>query len=82
MKRAFIMGLLFIVLLTVHISPVAAWSVPTHYEIAATTYYALPADAQSKLSLVLMMEGADNPDLKFFDYQYHKYPANQPKVHY
>ena len=55
---------------------------PTHYEIVAATYYALPADVQSKLSLELMMDGADDPDLKFFDYQNHKYPENQQKVDY
>ncbi len=82
MKKAVTMVLFFAIILILQLSPVAAWSVPTHYEIAATTYYALPADAQSKLNLVLMMEGADDPDLKFFDYKYHKYPANQPKVDY
>jgi Zinc dependent phospholipase C len=82
MKKALIMVLFFAIILIAQFSPVAAWAVPTHYEIAATTYYALPADAQSKLSLVLMIEGSGDPDLKFFDYQYHKYPANQPKVDY
>jgi hypothetical protein len=81
LKKARLMGL-FTIALFITLSPVAAWSVPTHYEIAATTYYALPSDVQSKLSLELMMEGADDPDLKFFDYQYHKYPENQPKVDY
>jgi len=81
LKKTLLMGL-FSMVLFITLSPVAAWSVPTHYEIAATTYYALPADVQSKLSLELMMEGADDPDLKFLDYQYHKYPENQPKVDY
>jgi hypothetical protein len=82
MKKALIMALFFGIILVVQLSPVAAWSVPTHYEIATTTYYALPADAQSKLSLGLMLEGADDPDLKFFDYENHEYPENQPKVDY
>jgi hypothetical protein len=82
MKKALLIVLFFAIILTVQISPVAAWSVPTHYEIAAKTYYALPADVQSKLNLELMMEVADDPDFNFFDYQYHKYPANQPKVDY
>jgi hypothetical protein len=29
-----------------------------------------------------MKDGADDPDLKFFDFQYHSYPANQVKVDY
>lgn len=82
MKKTLIMVLFFAIVLITQLSPAAAWSVPTHYEIAATTYYALPTDVQSKLSLLVMMEGADDPDTKFFDYQYHKYPENQPKVDY
>ena len=82
MKKALIIVLFFATVLLTQVSPAAAWSVPTHYEIAETTYNALPTDVQSKLSLGLMMDGADDPDLKFFDYQYHKYPENQPKVDY
>ncbi len=82
MKKALLMVLFFVVVLTVQLSPAAAWAVPTHYEIVVTTYHALPADVQSKLSLDVMMDGADDPDLKFFDYKYQRYPANQPKVDY
>ena len=82
MKKALIMVLFFAIVVIIQLSPAAAWSVPTHYEIVETTYHALPTDVQSKLSLEVMMDGADDPDLKFFDYQYHKYPENQPKVDY
>lgn len=82
MKKTLIMMLFFVSILIVQLSPVAAWSVPTHYEIVEKTYYTLPVDAQSKLSLDAMKDGADDPDLKFFDYQFHSYPANQIKVDY
>lgn len=82
MKKVIFIGLFLATVFIMQISPAAAWSVPTHYEIAETTYHALPADVQSKLSLKLMMDGADDPDLKFLDYQYHKYPENQPKIDY
>lgn len=82
MKKTLIMMLFFVSILIVHISPAAAWSVPTHYEIVEKTYYTLPVDVQSKLSLDAMKDGADDPDLKFFDYQFHSYPANQIKVDY
>jgi hypothetical protein len=82
MKKTPLLLLIFVTALIVQLSPAAAWSIPTHYEIAEKTYYALPADVQSKLSLELMIKGAGDPDLKFLDYQYHKYPANQAKVDY
>ena len=82
MKKAPLLLLIFATALIVQLSPAAAWSVPTHYEIAEKTYYALTADVQSKLSLGLMIKGAGDPDLKFLDYKYHKYPANQVKVNY
>ena len=82
MKKALIMIIFLATFLVVQISPAAAWSVPTHYAIAEQTYYALPVDVQSKLSLDVMKDGADDPDLKFFDFQYHSYPANQVKVDY
>ena len=82
MKKTLLMMLFFVSIIFVQLSPAAAWSVPTHYEIVEKTYYALPADVQSKLSLDVMKDGADDPDLKFMDFQYHSYPANQVKVDY
>jgi len=82
MKKALIMALFFATILIVQLSPAAAWSVPNHYDIVEKTYYALPADVQSNLSLDVMKDGADDPDLKFLDFEYHSYPANQPKVDY
>lgn len=64
------------------VQPVSAWAAPNHYEIAEEVYYNLPADVQSKLSLSEMINGADDPDYKFFDYKYHRYPASQDKANY
>ena len=82
MKTVLLIFLIFVTVLFVQLSPAAAWSVPTHYEIVEKTYHALPSDVQSKLSLNLMIKGAGDPDLKFLDFQYHKYPENQVKVDY
>jgi hypothetical protein len=82
MKKTLIMMLFFVSFIIVQLSPAAAWSVPTHYEIVEQTYYALPVNVQSKLSLDAMKDGADDPDMKFLDYQFHSYPANQVKVDY
>jgi hypothetical protein len=82
MKKTLLLMLFFVSIIFVQLSPAVAWSVPTHYEIVEKTYYALPADVQSKLSLDVMRNGADDPDLKFMDFQYHSYPANQVKVAY
>ena len=51
MKKILMMALFVVTVITLLISPASAWSVPTHYEIAEKTYYALPVDVQSKLSL-------------------------------
>jgi hypothetical protein len=82
MKKALIMVVFFAGLLILQLSPVAAWSVPTHYDIVEKTYNNLPVDVQSKLNLDVMKDGADDPDLKFLDFQNHRYPANQVKVDY
>jgi hypothetical protein len=82
MKKTVLMIFVFATLLFVQLSPTAAWMVPTHYEIVESTYYALPADVQSKLSLDVMKDGVGDPDLKFIDFKYHKYPGNQVKVDY
>jgi hypothetical protein len=82
MKKALIMIAFFAIIFIVQLQPAAAWSVPTHYEIVEKTYHALPLEVQSKLSLQRMYEGCEDPDLKFLDYPYHKYPANQANVDY
>lgn len=66
----------------VFVQPVSAWGAPNHYEIAAGVYYSLPSDVQSKLNLSQMIDGADDPDYKFFDYKYHHYPLSQEKANY
>jgi hypothetical protein len=64
------------------IQPVSAWAAPNHYAIAEQVYYALPSDAQENLNLSEMIDGSDDPDFKFFDFQYHHYPASQEKANY
>ncbi len=62
------------------IQPVSAWAAPNHYQIAEEVYYSLPTEAQSKLDLSEMLNGADDPDFKFFDFKYHHYPASEEKA--
>jgi hypothetical protein len=62
--------------------PAAAWNDKTHYDIAEQTYYSLPVSVQHNLNLATMEDGADDPDLKFFDFNYHHYPASRDKVDY
>jgi len=64
------------------VQPVSAWAAPNHYAITEEVYYSLPADAQDKLDLSKMLDGADDPDYKFFDFQYHHYPASEEKANY
>lgn len=62
------------------LQPVSAWAAPNHYAIAEEVYYSLPYDAQTKLDLSEMLNGADDPDYKFFDFQNHHYPFSQEKA--
>lgn len=62
------------------ISPVEAWSVTNHHAIAEKTYYALPQEVQDNLDLDEMKNGSDDPDLTFFDFEYHSYPASKIKA--
>lgn len=82
MKKPFIMIILTCVAFLAMFQPVSAWAAPNHYEIAKEVYYSLPADAQDKLDLSKMYDGADDPDYKFFDYEYHRYPASEEKINY
>lgn len=78
-------ALIFLIVLSfalLVVQPVSAWAAPTHYAIAEEVYYNLPADVQSKLSLSEMINGADDPDYKFFDYKNHRYPVSQDKANY
>lgn len=81
MKKPFII-LLFFFALILQVPSVSAWAVPTHYEIVEKTYHALPSNVQSNLNLQIMIGGSDDPDLKFFDYNFHHYPLNQIKADY
>ena len=78
LKMFFLLG----VIALVQITPAAAWSVNNHHDIANKVYYNLPADVQEKLDLDAMRDGADDPDIKFFDFQNHQYPASYQKAKY
>jgi len=82
MKKGLSSVLFLAVVLLALIQPVSAWAAPNHYAITEEVYYALPADAQDNLNLSEMVNGADDPDFKFFDFQYHHYPASQEKANY
>jgi len=64
------------------LQPVSAWGAPNHYAIVEEVYNTLPADAQKNLDLDKMLDGADDPDYKFMDYEYHHYPDSQEKINY
>lgn len=82
MKRTLIMIFVTFVIVLAILQPVSAWAAPNHYAIVEEVYYSLPADAQDKLDLSEMLDGADDPDYKFFDFQYHHYPASEEKANY
>jgi len=82
MKKTFIMIIITFTAFLALIQPVSAWAAPNHYAIAEEVYYSLPADAQDNLDLSTMLDGADDPDFKFFDFQYHHYPASAEKANY
>ncbi|MDP3066250.1 MAG: zinc dependent phospholipase C family protein [Methanobacteriaceae archaeon] len=75
--------LLLVMLLSIVQVPTAqAWTGKTHSDVVEQVYYSLPGDVQQKLSLSEMRNGSDDPDLKFFDYSYHRYPASYNKAIY
>jgi hypothetical protein len=82
MKKTLIMIIFTFTAFLALVQPVSAWAAPTHYAIAEEVYYSLPVDAQDKLDLSKMIDGADDPDFKFFDFQYHHYPASGEKANY
>lgn len=80
MKKGLISALLVFTTVLSIIQPVSAWAAPNHYAITEEVYYSLPIDVQEKLSLSAMIDGSDDPDYKFFDFQYHHYPVSQEKA--
>jgi hypothetical protein len=82
MKKTLKILFLLIAVSLIPIAPAEAWSATTHHEIAGETYYALPSNVQEKLSLEAMQDGSDDPDVKFFDFQNHHYPASYDKANY
>ena len=75
--------LLLLALVTIlSANPAMAWSVTNHHDIAEETYYSLPTDIQKNLNLSAMVDGSDDPDVKFLDFKYHVYPYNLEKAKY
>lgn len=80
MKKGLIFLLTLSAIVLFIVQPVSAWAAPNHYAIAEKVYYSLPNDAQARLDLAQMINGADDPDYKFFDFQYHSFPASEEKA--
>lgn len=80
MKKGLIFALIIFTTLMAVIQPTFAWAASNHYAIAEEVYYSLPNDVQLKLDLSEMINGADDPDYKFFDFQNHHYPISQEKA--
>ncbi len=80
MKKRLIFLLTLSVAVLFIVQPVSAWAAPNHYDIVEEVYYSLPNDAQERLDLSQMINGADDPDFKFFDFQYHSFPASKEKA--
>lgn len=80
MKKILMIPLIMVMVLQV--APVSAWSVTTHYEIADETYSSLSPAVQENLSEIAMRDGADDPDMKFRDFQNHHMPYSAIKAQY
>lgn len=74
--------ILLVVVSFLSANPAMAWSVTNHHDIAEDTYYSLPVDMQKNLNLSAMIDGSDDPDVKFLDFKYHVYPSNMEKAKY
>lgn len=74
--------LLFLMFALAPASTSVAWTSVTHDDIVDAVYYSLPEDAQQNLSLEIMRSSSDDPDFKFFDFRYHRYPASYGKADY
>jgi len=82
MKNAIKLLILFGMIILTQASPAQAWSTSTHHDIARQIYYSFPTDVQQNLNLDAMIDGSDDPDLKFMDFKYHHYPATTIKSEY
>lgn len=82
MKISIFIVLFLAVTFLSQVQPASAWAAPNHYAIVGEVYNSLPADEQSKLSLSEMINGADDPDFRFFDFKYHHCPGGQEKADY
>lgn len=82
MKRILTYLLLVLMFALIQAPTSVAWTGITHEDIVDEVFYSLPADAQHKLSLEEMRNGSDDPDFKFFDFSYHRYPASYQKAEY
>ena len=82
MNKILIISLFIITISLIQAPASFAWNVNTHYEIAENNYNAMPDDVRQKLSLEDMLDGADDPDVKFFDFSNHSYPNSLKRADY
>ena len=68
--------MVFMLSIPLLVSPVSAWGLQTHENIASQVYYSLPVSVQHKLNLNEMKEGSIAPDVVFKDNTKHVYPAS------
>ncbi len=80
MKKSFIISLFLIGVFFLQIPAASAWNWNTHQEIVESNYNTLPSDMKQNLDLNAMKDGSDDPDFKFFDFQYHRYPDSRIKM--
>ena len=72
--------MVFLLSVPLLISPAAAWSPQTHYDIASKVYYSLPLSVQHNLNLSELKRGAIAPDAVFKDFTDHQYSRSVPKA--
>ncbi len=82
MKKKLIISFFIIMFSIIQAPSTAAWNLNTHYEIVENNYNSMPIDVQQKLSLDDMKDGADDPDIKFLDFENHSYPNSMVKARY
>ena len=72
--------MVFLLSVPLLISPAAAWSPQTHYDIASKVYYSLPTSAQQNLNLNELKRGSIAPDAEFKDFNNHEYSISVSKA--
>lgn len=72
--------MVFLLSVSLLISPAAAWSQQTHQNSISKIYYSLPSSVQHKLNLNEMKRGSVAPDAVFQDQTNHLYSNSYPKA--